>query len=266
MARIGVYRFLCKTGRFYIGSSQDIDRRKSVHLRSLRKGKHHNIFFQRVFDKYGEESFKFQTILTDTLEEARLLEQQLLDKHFDKSKCMNIGANATGGDNLTKNPNRSKILRKIKSSLIERLDTMSDEERRTKFAKFGERNGMYGRTHSPETRKLLSAINTGRAPSNKGVPLSEAQRKKISEYAKTRIGEMNSFYGKSHSPEMRKHLSVLAKQRIASGMLPPNTRRVKVGRKIYRSLSFAAKQLGVVAATVLNRIRSDKFPNYTYLD
>ena len=89
--RIGVYKFTCEpTGRFYIGSSENIDKRKKRHLSGLRNGEHHNIFFQRVFDKYDEDSFTFQVILTDTLEEARSFEQVLIDKHLPKAKMLQL--------------------------------------------------------------------------------------------------------------------------------------------------------------------------------
>lgn len=76
----------------------------------------------------------------------------------------------------------------------------------------GEGNPMYGRKHKDETKNLISLKNTGKLghkpsvenleklkKSHKGIPLSENQKKKISE---TRIkngvavGEKNPMYGK----------------------------------------------------------------------
>lgn len=59
----GIYSIVnIKTGDRYIGSSKDIDRRWYVHKDTARKGKHHSRYFQRAWNKYGEDSFKFFVI------------------------------------------------------------------------------------------------------------------------------------------------------------------------------------------------------------
>lgn len=264
--RTGVYKFTCvPTGRFYIGSAQDVRRRKQRHLSSLRHNNHHNVFFQRVFNKYGEENFVFQIMLTDTLEEARELEQHLLDKHLLKSKCMNIGAGATGGDNLSNHPDRAKIIKKIKKSLNTLIENFSDEERLARWSRPGSENGMYGKTHTESARKKISQANKGMSWT-KGIPKSEEHCRKLSEHAKTRTAERNPFYGKKHTKALKKHLSKVAKERVAAGILPSNTLQVKVGKRKFRSAAFAAKEIGCAAATILNRVRSDKFPDYSFIN
>jgi group I intron endonuclease len=264
--RIGVYRFVCKpTGRFYIGSSCDIDQRKRTHLRQLRNGTHHNIYFQRVFNKYGEDSFKFQVRLTDTVDDARDLEQYLLDKNIDKSLCMNIGSQASGGDNLTHNPNRQRIIQSMAETIREQMEQLSTHDKKLRYGLPGSLNGMYGKTHTLEARAKMSKANIG-THHNLGVPKSPEHRAKMSENAKKRIGEKNPFYGKTHTKKVISLLSRVAKERIAAGILPSNTKRVKIGKQVFRSMSFAAKQLGVCTSTVINRCNSDKFPEYRYLD
>ena len=66
------------------------------------------------------------------------------------------------------------------------------------------------------------------------------------------------FYGKSHSEESKNKMREKLK-----GRKPVNTQKVKVDDTIYESATQASKVLGVAVATVLNRIKSDKFPNYT---
>lgn len=73
MSKIGVYKiyFLHNPKKVYIGSTW-FERKNSVktgfyqrkynHLNSLRKNKHSNIYLQRTFNKYGEESFIFEII------------------------------------------------------------------------------------------------------------------------------------------------------------------------------------------------------------
>jgi group I intron endonuclease len=235
------------------------------HLRSLRAGTHHNIFFQRVFDKYGEASFDFHLIKTTTVEEARTLEQYLLDKHLSKTKCMNIGASSSGGDNLTKNPRRHLIIAKMTKSLQARMESLSATERQFMFGSPGTQNGMYGKTHTAKARLSISNANRGKH-FNLGVPKSDEHRRRISEFAKTRTGEKNSFHGKEHSVKTKRHLSKIASARAESGILPSNTLRIKVGRKVYRSAAQAAKALGCVTATVLNRVRNENYPDYKFAD
>lgn len=224
--KTGVYRFTCgDNGCFYIGSAVNIAKRKRDHLRALRAGTHINVRLQRVFNKYGENSFEFHVIYTDSEDEARSLEQRLLNKHHGKSKCMNISNGAKGGNTLLGHPNSAAIRKRI--------------------------------------AKKVSQANTGNQY-NAGRPKSEAHRQKISDFAKTRTGERNAFFGKQHSDKTKRRLARVAKQRAESGILPSNTLRVKIGKTVYRSASEAAKYVGCRPATILNRIRSDKFPEYKF--
>ena len=59
----GVYEIYCsKSGKRYIGSSKDIDKRWEAHLRGLRAGKHHNYYLQKAYYRYGEDNFVFSLI------------------------------------------------------------------------------------------------------------------------------------------------------------------------------------------------------------
>ena len=56
---IGVYQILCvKTGKRYIGSSCDIQKRWRGHCQKLNSNKHDNIHLQRAWNKYGQEAFR----------------------------------------------------------------------------------------------------------------------------------------------------------------------------------------------------------------
>lgn len=50
------------TQDMYIGSSIHLDKRMNEHRRVLRKGQHHSRYLQRVWDKYGEQAFKFSVL------------------------------------------------------------------------------------------------------------------------------------------------------------------------------------------------------------
>ena len=76
-----VYKIQCeKDGRFYIGASTNPHKRRLEHFNDLRKGKHHNRFIQRAFNKYGEDSFSY-TILEEFEQEDAMWkrEEELLE-------------------------------------------------------------------------------------------------------------------------------------------------------------------------------------------
>lgn len=118
---------------------------------------------------------------------------------------------------------------------------------------------MKGRRHTEEARRKMSEVLKGRK-GPKGIKRTPEQRTRLSQIASQRTGEKNPFYGKTHSEETKRRLSEKNK-----GKLPPNTKPVVIDGVVYISITEAARQFGVVPATILNRIRSDKFPTYRYL-
>lgn len=82
----GIYFIRDHKGRHYVGSSKDIEKRLTRHLRDLKNGKHHNIFLQRSYDKYGVDHFT-----TGVLEETdQLFEREQV--YIDKLGEYNIGS------------------------------------------------------------------------------------------------------------------------------------------------------------------------------
>ena len=77
-----LYEIRCKEdGRFYIGASINSYKRKLEHFNDLRKNKHHNVFLQRAFNKYGEASFTY-TVLEEFKEEELMWkrEEEILEE------------------------------------------------------------------------------------------------------------------------------------------------------------------------------------------
>jgi group I intron endonuclease len=141
---------------------------------------------------------------------------------------------------------------------------MSKEERQERWGKSGEKNGMYGRTHTDEVKKRLSIINKGREPPNKGKQHSEETKLYLSKVRKGKYtGEKNHFFGKNHSEETKQKIREKNK-----GRLPTNIREVIINGKTYISASDAGRQLNVCTATILHRIKSPNpiFANYFYVN
>lgn len=132
MYTIGVYRIRNKrNGKFYVGSSIEIEKRLERHRRELEQGIHHCIYLQRAWNKYGADSFIFEIIHEcSSEEEARSIEQQYLDKETDN--LYNISRKAAGGDLISYHPNKQNIIQKMAQSIRKRYESMTPEERKKK--------------------------------------------------------------------------------------------------------------------------------------
>lgn len=91
-------------GKFYIGSSIEIESRWKFHVWSLRKGTHANNYLQRAWDKYGESAFIFTILEECTADEVLLREQHFIDtlQPYLRHIGYNISYNAYGGTANTK--------------------------------------------------------------------------------------------------------------------------------------------------------------------
>lgn len=136
----GIYKITNKiNGKYYIGSSNNLNYRKSTHLSRLRRGKHGNKQLQASFTKNGEDSFLFEIVElleNATVKEVRGLEQTYLDGVKDWSLCYNV-LKVTNPD--------AKIIPTSEST----RKKMSENNR-------GEKNPMFGKVVSEETRLKLS--------------------------------------------------------------------------------------------------------------
>jgi group I intron endonuclease len=132
MKKSGVYKITNEAnGKFYVGSSKDIEQRFTEHKMMLKNNKHVNIILQRSWNKYTEKSFSFTILEECPPENCALREQHYLDtlQPF-KSIGYNIGKTALGGDNFSNNPNKEQIREKMKEW------------------NGGENNGMFGKHHT----------------------------------------------------------------------------------------------------------------------
>jgi len=98
-----IYRILnIVNGCFYIGSAFDYKSRWSNHIHLLNKNKHHNIYLQRAWNKYGAENFIF-SIIIQIFDKNKLhdVEQQYLNNYFKlyKNKLYNIAKKVEGHSN-----------------------------------------------------------------------------------------------------------------------------------------------------------------------
>lgn len=83
----------------YIGSSKHIYSRWREHKRLLKKNKHHSGHLQKSWNKYGEDSFKFDVVCECDCSELLLKEQYYIDyyKSYQEEFGYNISSTAKGG-------------------------------------------------------------------------------------------------------------------------------------------------------------------------
>lgn len=264
-----VYRLVHRpTGKFYIGSTDLIEDRKVQHMESLRKGHHQNVRLQRFYNRKGPKGFEFEVHEVKNRKEAYALEQRLITKHLDNPKLMNIGKGSFGGDNISRHPDRDKIIAKMTRSVQEMWDNASIEFRESHAEKRrGKNNGMFGKKHTEESRKMMSENKKGQPSWCKGKNLSAETCAKISAFAKTRTGSKNPFYGKTHSEETRQKIRE-ANARRGTAYYNPQRKRISVNGIVYKSMSDANKATGIAAATLSWRAHNTKpdYDNIFYLD
>ena len=110
----GIYAIENKlTGTRYIGSGKDIRKRCMKHPQLLRRGKHHTIYLQHAWDKYGEDAFHI-IVLERVDDEAMLTprEQHHLDNTPDHYNTRPIV------DRNLHKPVREETRKKISQSLM----------------------------------------------------------------------------------------------------------------------------------------------------
>jgi group I intron endonuclease len=136
-----------ESGRSYIGSSKNIQTRIYGHLSDLRNNRHHSQYLQRVWNKYGEESFKISVLEECVLDKKIILSRE---QHFLDTFNPVFNGCQTAGSRLG-----YKISEETRQK--QRLRVVSDETR----AKIGA--AQIGRKASEETRLRMSEAALGKA-------------------------------------------------------------------------------------------------------
>lgn len=270
----GIYKIICtKNSRYYIGSAKNIKRRWNRHLNDLKNNKHVNIHMQRAYNKYGKDSFNIEILEYCNECDILIREQFYLDKMMPYIDNFNIGEKAIGGDNITHHPDRDNIVLKMKNALYNRYENQTEEDKLKRSLNImGEKNPNFGNKWNNQQRERMSKQRKGLDSKIKGKSFEEIYgeekakelKKSISNYAKTRTGEKNSFYGKKHTEENIKFFSETQKNK-------PNKsyyERLKpfiIDDIEYLTLSEASKKLNINYLTIRNRLLSNNFKNYYYI-
>lgn len=144
ITEVGIYRiFNIKTNKEYIGSSLNCKYRQLQHFQALKYRRHKNKILQEDYNKYGEESFRYEFIKHLKEDDFLYYEQIYINK---SENCYNIKKIAT----------RKKITRTTKEKISKTLK---------------------GRSMSKDVKEKISKTLKGRKPSLKSIELLRKRNK-----------------------------------------------------------------------------------------
>lgn len=155
--------------KIYIGQSICVEDRWSKHLSSLRRDVNDNRSLQEDWNKYGESSFRFD--LLESCSKEELDERESF--HIGQFQSDTIYNFTDGGRKGFKhNPELLKLESDIQKKKYEDNPELREQRKvdalkqwsnpKIKAKIMGERNGMYGRTHTSEAREKIAQSQRGK--------------------------------------------------------------------------------------------------------
>lgn len=168
----GVYKITnIVNNNIYIGSATNFNNRWRTHKLSLQNNKHHSLYLQNAWNKYGKESFVFE-IIEQVKDKTKLIEreQHYLDTIKTEYNICKVAGSCLG--RITSPETKEKIREKRKLQII-------TEEMKEKLSiKFsGSGNPNFGKCHSEETKNKMRVRALGRKFSKETLELFSATRK-----------------------------------------------------------------------------------------
>lgn len=201
----------------YVGSAIKVRTRINGHVAALRDNRHRNIYLQRSWNAHGSNVFSFFAIEQCHREQLISKEQEYIDKYRDIygwSRLYNIDPKAYSKLGSKHTEETKKRISAIKMNV--------SPEIREKLSN-AVRNANNLRT--TEQKEKFRLVNVGRTPWNKGVPMREETRLKLS----------SALRGRRATEETRMKLSLARKGKPTGRVVSQETRRkmsmAKLGKK-----------------------------------
>ena len=208
MMQTGIYAIThTASGRCYVGSALDFRKRWRVHRHHLRKAKHHSVYLQRAWDRYGEEAFSFRVLLVCAEKNLSDYEQRCIDGLMSCHRDHGFNMAPVAGS-----------MRGFKHS----------EESRAK-----NRAAQIGKRLSPEHLAALVAANTGRKPSAESRERMRQARLALGyKHSEETLAKMRKHRAKKISPETRAKWSAARKGRKMPEWFPEFASKIHSGKTL----------------------------------
>ena len=221
----GIYKIVNKTnGKYYVGSSNDINGRWYEHIYKLERNIHNNDYLQRAWNKYNQKNFKFQITKKIPINKLLIIEQKYLDiAKNEQDKCYNLCFEVNGGQ--LSNYSKQKISKKAKKRLLIKENHPMFGKHHNYYTKLKIGSYHKGKKLSKKHKKILSIMMSGKRNPNYGKDLSGKNNfrfdKTIYKFfnIKTKkyfIGTKYDFYTKQNIQYRKTDVYSLIKKKIKS--------------------------------------------------
>jgi group I intron endonuclease len=173
--RSGIYKITSPSGKFYIGSAVDMQRRCHEHRTGLRRGSHCTLPLQKAYVKYGIEKLEFSAVLYCRREDLIFFEQICIDGLGPQYNLRRIANSFLG---LKHSESTKKKLRILGSSISEQTRQLRRAAALKQWADKDAREKIKGAiklaANTPETRAKNKIVQANRKP------ISDETRAKMS--------------------------------------------------------------------------------------
>lgn len=201
-------------------------------------------YFYKAIQKYGWDSFEHEVLASNlTSQEADNFES-LLIKKFDTT-------NSDNGYNIEPGGTKNKTLSESTKKKISETH-MGDKNPMYGVRLTGEKNGMYGKCHTEDTKRKIGVGVSGNKNGNYGKQMSDERKQKIRESRAGKYAGKNAgFYGHHHSEEAKKrvgdeHRGANAYNAKAVVQMDDNYNVIKV----WKCISDAYKELDICRQSI----------------
>lgn len=169
-------------GDSYIGSAVNLRQRWFNHRSRLVSNIHENEHLQRAWKKYSEDNFIFETV--ELCDKERLIEREQI--YIDSEKPVyNMCPVAGSCLGVKRSDETKRKVSEAKKGNTNMLGKHLSEEARCKVSEALKGNTYFlGHNHTDETRRKMSETKKGELNPNFGKPISEEQKRKLSEAGK----------------------------------------------------------------------------------
>jgi group I intron endonuclease len=186
-----------ENGKWYIGQSVRMMRRKTAHFVDLRCGRHGNEYLQRAFLKYGEQCFEFH-IIEEGIPESVLDVRERAWIEYYKSNDRDHGYNLDSGGQGSGRHHSEETKAKISCANSGRKWTKEQRERFSRVC--------IGRKPSEDTRRKLSESHKNSQACKDWYKRMGAQLKGRKESPESRAKKAENMRRRWACPESRRVL------------------------------------------------------------